>query len=332
MNTATITHKERLEICISGLKPDRTPVSLWRHFPVDDQDPQKLAEATINFQDTYDFDFIKVTPASSYCIRDWGVEDRWEGNTEGTRVYTKRIIQNPDDWTNLKILEPNQGYLGQQLECLQLLRKKYSPGTPIIQTIFNPLAQAKNLAGNDVLVAHLREFPEAVHEGLKTITNSILRFIDELINMQLDGIFYAVQHAQYPIISEDEFAVFSKPYDLEILNLTKSLWFNLLHLHGTRVMFNQVKDYPITALNWHDQSTPPSLSEAQKLYPGIVCGGLRQWETMALGTPQQVLYESRNAIRETDGEKFILGTGCVTPIIAPHGNILAVKQAASEAV
>ena len=28
----------------------------------------------------YDFDLVKVTPASSFCLRDWGAEDRWTGN------------------------------------------------------------------------------------------------------------------------------------------------------------------------------------------------------------------------------------------------------------
>jgi uroporphyrinogen decarboxylase len=32
-----INHRQRLETCLSGEIPDRMPVALWRHFPVDDQ-------------------------------------------------------------------------------------------------------------------------------------------------------------------------------------------------------------------------------------------------------------------------------------------------------
>ena len=56
-----ITHRQRLETCLTGQKPDRTPVALWRHFPVDDQTPEGLAAATLNFQSTFDFDLVKVT-------------------------------------------------------------------------------------------------------------------------------------------------------------------------------------------------------------------------------------------------------------------------------
>jgi len=67
------THRERMERVILGEKPDRIPISFWRHFPIDDQTPEGLAKALIDFQKRYDFDFVKVTPSSSFCLYDWGV-------------------------------------------------------------------------------------------------------------------------------------------------------------------------------------------------------------------------------------------------------------------
>jgi uroporphyrinogen decarboxylase len=100
MNNA-LNHRQRLETCLSGETPDRVPVALWRHFPVDDQAPDSLAAATAAFQRQYDFDLIKVTPASSFCVKDWGVQDQWQGNPEGTRAYTHYPVQNPEDWSRL---------------------------------------------------------------------------------------------------------------------------------------------------------------------------------------------------------------------------------------
>ena len=85
----SLTARERLQACIKNDPAlDRAPVALWRHFPVDDQGPETLAAATLDFQHSYDFDLVKVTPASSFSIKDWGAEDAWEGSTEGTRRYT----------------------------------------------------------------------------------------------------------------------------------------------------------------------------------------------------------------------------------------------------
>ena len=156
-----ITHRERLKAALSGEKTDRLPVALWRHFPVDDQSPERLAAATLNYQRTYDFDLVKVTPASSYCVKDWGAEDKSEGNTEGTRRYTKRVIQEPRDWENLSILSPSAPHLAGQLACLRLVRAGLDPETPMLQTVFSPLSQAKYLAGNDRLLVHIRNYPEA---------------------------------------------------------------------------------------------------------------------------------------------------------------------------
>ena len=117
-------------------------------------------------------------------------------------------------------------------------------------------------------------------------------------------------------------------YDRPIIEAAGSLWLNLLHLHGDEVMFEVVKDYPVQVVNWHDREGSPSLQQAQTEFSGAVCGGLRQWDTMVLGTPEQVRAEAEDAIRQTGGRRFILGTGCVLPTTAPYGNIQAARKAA----
>lgn len=87
-----ISNRERLEASLSAGHLNRVPVILWRYFPMDDQDPLRLAQATIQFQKQFDFDAVKVTPTSSFCVKDWGVKDIWRGSSEGTRDYIKHPI------------------------------------------------------------------------------------------------------------------------------------------------------------------------------------------------------------------------------------------------
>jgi uroporphyrinogen decarboxylase len=47
---------------------------------------------------------------------------------------------------------------------------------------------------------------------------------------------------------------------------------------------------------------------------------------MVRGTPEQVRAEAQKAIEETGGRRFILGTGCVTPITAPRANLRAARE------
>jgi uroporphyrinogen decarboxylase len=324
--TEKLTPRARMEACLGDTHLDRVPVALWRHFPVDDQYPENLAAATINFQRNFDFDFVKVTPASSFCVKDWGVQDVWQGSSEGTRNYHTYAIHKPEDWLKLAQLDVRQGYLGAQLNCLKLIVNELGPQIPTIQTVFNPLSQAKNLVSRDSLLVHLRRYPEAVEAGLNIISEVTYQFVRELKSIGVAGIFYAVQHAQFGLLSEKEYLHFGKQFDLKVLEAAQELWLNVLHLHGEDVMFDLFTDYPVQVINWHDQDTPPSLTKALKKFPGVVCGGLRREKTMVLGIPADVNNEARQAIRETGGKRFILGTGCVVPIIAPYGNLLAARQ------
>ncbi len=324
--TTKMTKRERLEAAFAGQAVDRPPVALWRHWPVDDQYGDELARAALVFQHTFDFDFIKVTPSSNYSVTAYGVESQWAGNQEGTRTKGPGIIKSPEDWLKLKPLDPHEGLLGEVLKANKIIGNTVREETPFIQTIFNPLSQAKNMA-RDRLLSDIRRHPDAVKAGLATITESIIRFIQELKKTGTAGIFLATQHATYDLLAEEEYRKFCYKPDQKILKATEGMWFNLLHLHGVNVMFNLVAEYPVHAINWHDVETPPSLAEARSQTDKALCGGLRQWETMVRGTPESVEAEAKAAIEATGGKGFILGTGCVTPITAPTSNILAARKA-----
>lgn len=320
------THRERIQACLNGETADRPPIALWRHFPEDDQNPETLAAATLKFQETYDFDIVKVTPASSFAIKDWGAEDEWRGNPEGSRDYTKRVIQKPQDWETLQPLDPiSSPHLSGQLACLRSIRQNLRPETPVIQTIFNPLAQAKNLAGNDLLLEHIRQYPEAVMQGLKTITKTTSRFIEAARETGIDGVFYAIQHAQASMLELDEYKSIALLFDQRTLGAAEGLWCNMLHLHGSDVYFSLFRLFNFPIINWHDRESRPTLAEAQSLFKGVVCGGIRQ-DTLASGNQAQVRAEAKEAIEETRGRRFILGTGCAVPYNAPHENILAARR------
>lgn len=321
------SRRDRLEAVARGEQADRTPVALWRHFPMDDQSAEELARSQVAFQQTYDFDFMKVTPSSSFCVDDWGVRTRYEGNTEGTRTYLGRRIENPEDWYTLQVRDPRAGSLGRQIKCLKLIGQEVGDGTPFIQTIFNPISQARYLAGDERLLTHLRTHPDAVRAGLQTITTTTAGFVDEVCKTGAAGIFLAVQFASHRLLTREEYGRFGEPFDRQVLDaLSRDAWWNVLHLHGQDVMFDLLADYPVQAINWHDRETSPTLAEAMERTSLALIGGLRQWETMVRGAPADVFAEVQDAIEQTGGRRLIIGTGCVTPIVAPMGNLRAARH------
>ncbi len=319
------TKRERLEAAIAGERADRCPVALWRHFPVDDQDPLTLAEAHLEFQAVYDFDLIKITPASSFSVKDWGVEDAWKGDPEGTRAYTRYVVNEAGDWARLRPRRADRGSLANQVRCLGILQDRIGLDVPYLQTIFSPLTQAKHLAGEARLMEHLRREPAAVEAGLETITRSTLAFLEAARACGIAGVFYAAQQATYRLMDRAGYARFGEPYDRRLLEAASGLWLNMLHLHGEAVMFDVAVTYPVQVINWHDRETSPTLGEARRMTKKALCGGLRRWETMVLGTPEAVRSEAAEAMRATAGRGFVLGTGCVVPVVAPRANLRAAR-------
>ena len=326
--SATMTKRERLQATVKGHPVDRPAVALWRHFPGDDQRPDDLAAATMSWQAQYDWDFIKVSPSSSFCLVDWGVEDRWVGGDEGTREYTRRVVRRPEDWAELPALDIRRASrLQGQLRCLELIGDAAGQEVPFIQTIFSPLSQAKNLSGNDRLLVHLRQAPELVRSGLETITETTIQFVQACTRTGIAGIYYAVSMATYGLMSEAEYRAYGEPYDRRILAAVEACWFNMVHLHGSDIMFDLVAGYPGQALNWHDRETPPSLAEGLRLFPGAVSGGVARWDDLLRGDPDDVRERCMDAIQQTGGQRLILSSGCVAPVNAPFSNLRAVRQA-----
>lgn len=323
-----MTKRERLAAAVRGEATDRPLVALWRHFPTDDQDAEQLARSAAAFQQQYDWDLLKLTPASHGSVADWGVTAAYCGHAEGTSTYLTRRVHDPRDWRALPPLDPQAGALGLQLAALRRARALVGPDVPLLATVFSPLAQAKHLCGDMLEVLHLRRHRDDLLCGLETICATTERFVALALAAGADGIFYAVQHASAALLSEQEYREVARPLDLRVLAAAARASFNMLHLHGLHTYFDLVADYPIHGLNWHDRETDPDLGAGARRFPGLVVGGLSQRDLVE-GTPAQVRALAAQAAAATDG-RLCLSTGCVMPTTAPWGNIRALRAAAGD--
>src|SRR5690606_19632754 len=133
--------------------------------------------------------------------------------------------------------------------------------TPYIQTIFSPLAQLKNIAGQETLTLHMRQNAGQIHHALQTVADTTVRFINAAKKRGIAGIFYAVQHATYRLMSEAEYQVSGRLYGLSVLSAVSYLWLNVLHLHSSHGMSQLNAYYPVQIVNWHDRKSCPSVAE-----------------------------------------------------------------------
>jgi uroporphyrinogen decarboxylase len=310
-------------------RPSRPLVSLWRHWPDEDQHPARLGAAHVHFQRRYDFDFVKFTPSATDVVEDWGVETAFSGDPHGTRDVVGRHLTDAEQWAELRPRDERSSRLYAQLDALRLARAELGPAVPILQTVFSPLTIARKLAG-DAVVEHLRRHPESLRAGLETIVADLRRFVERSFDAGADGLFFVTQAATHDLLTDDEHRQFGVPYDLRLLEVARTRTpFLILHAHGSSLMFDQLLGYDLPALNWHDRSVGPSIAQMRARFPGLLLGGIDEWGTLVEGPPRRVRAEVEDALAQAGGRPICLSAGCVIGYRTPDRYIRAARAAVS---
>lgn len=318
---------ERIKAALNKEAVDRVPVSVWMHYPADDQDAFALAETQAAFQRVYDLDFIKLMPFGLYSAQDWGCQVKFFCDETRSPIVRKHAIAKVEEWNELEVLPPYFGNWGQATQLARAVGKLVGDKVPFVQTVFSPLTTACKLAGARVYT-DLRENGAVVHRALEAITETTLGFIRENAKAGIAGIFYATQSACSDFLTWEEYREFGRRYDLQLLEeANKFGWFNILHIHGKNIMFREIADYPVHALNWHDRYEYPSLREARQLTDKCLLGGLNEKGPISFGAPAEVARQVAATIEEAGERGLIIGPGCVASPDAPPQNIYAARLA-----
>jgi uroporphyrinogen decarboxylase len=320
--------RQRIRAALNYEPVDRIPLSLWRHYHCEDRTPEGLAETTLTLARTYDLDLVKLTPCGLYAVEDWAGERIVYPNTDHDAPYLHAsAVRGPAGWRRLTALEPTQGTLGRELTAIRFVTEGLAEGgTPFMMTVFSPLTLAFKLAGDDV-VEHLRGHPGDLHAGLQTLAQTTVRFARAALAAGADGLFFATQMASPRWLSAAEYAEFGERYDLAVLEaLSTASAITVLHLHGRDVYFDLVNRYPVHAVSWHNQETPPHLSDARQRTDRAFITGLDR-ELLEYGPESAIQSQVRQAVAQTEGRGLILAPSCVIPTTTLPAHLQAVRDA-----
>ena len=320
-------HWQRVEAAIAGEAVDRPPIALWRHFPEDDQDPGKLVEHTLAWQQRWDFDLVKFMPSGTYGVEDWGAVSAYQGQANGARAVVKPAVARTQDWLAIRDLDVRTGVYGRQNQALREAARRLEGRVPLLQTVFSPLTTARKLA-TDRLFADLRRAPEVLHRALRVITDVTIRFARDALDAGAHGVFLATQLASHRLLRADEYGEFGKAYDREVLQaLAGKARLSMLHVHGDDIMFDELADYPVAMLNWHDRIAEPTLGTAAARFPRMLVGGLNENGALIRGELAAIDAEVRDALTQTGGRRIMIGPGCVVPVAVTDAALEAALRA-----
>lgn len=327
-----MTKRERIQAALRGEKVDRVPCCFWRHWPVDDQYPETLAENALDYYQRFDFDFIKIPPSYTFITEDYGTKHEYRagqigGLSFGEREFTQRVVKKAEDWERIEPLDITKGAYGKQLKCLKIVLQKRPADTPVVHTMFNPMAMAHQLAGEEMFLVFMRRHPQKVEKALAALTETCASFAAAVVKAGADGIFLSTNTASLELMSAEEYKHFGRAGDLKVLAAAKGGWFNTLHVHGKHPMFAEMADYPVQVMNWHDRTAVPGMAEASKIFKGTLMAGVDQNGTLHLGTPGEVEAQVKDAIKQMSGRRLIVAGGCTYPLTVPEGNLKAARRA-----
>jgi uroporphyrinogen decarboxylase len=284
VRAAGLTSRERVARALDGREVDRPPISLWNHFGLEKEPPERHAEATLAFHRSYGTDVVKVMSDFPYP-RPQGA---W---------YELQDIANP---------------FPAQIRALELVRQGLDGRAFFVETIFNPWNVAEKLSSPAEVKRLQAEKPQQLLDALTVIAKAEASHARQAVAAGADGIFLAVANAQEGILTPDEYARFSEPFDRIVLEAVREAPLNILHLHGDKVYLERFYEgWPARAINYSRHATGVSLAAVRARYPGVLMGGIDETRYRSLDSPTlRAQYESA---RTEAGPRYILTPGCSVP-------------------
>lgn len=325
--------RERVMAALHGAPVDRPPVSFWGHVYHRESSAAELVEATLERWRTFRWDWIKLNPRRHYHAEPWGTRFRYSGRPNEKPVLEDWPIRSGADWATVTERPATMGALGEQIDAVRMLRAGVPHDTPIIATVFTPLAILREMVPQPAqLRADLDTHPEAVRGALAGVTATFERLVPELLAAGADGIFFAtVDWATEDLLTADQYRSWARPTDLRLLRAAAGAAFNVLHVCKRRNLLAAVADYPVHAFSWAaTDPTNPSLADGLRMFKGAVMGGVSHEGPLQESGPAGALVELRRAFEQTGGRRWLAAPGCSIPPATPDANLLALRAAVEE--
>ena len=308
-----MSKKERFRAAIAGEEVDHISVSVWLHLASEHLPGVEAARLHLAYYRAYDWDYLKVMHDYRFPLPGGLAELRTE--------------------RELEMLEPvglQAENFKQQLELYAALLPELSEEVALIETLFDPLqtlVRACGVSVRHVIFGH----PEADHQALEAVTQSLVTYIEELKRRGVDGLFYSINGAVQPAAGGFPDAIwkeFVDPYNRRILNAAQGM-LRIAHVHGFDLAIERVLDYPVEAWSWSHYNSAPTLAEMRKLSGACLFGGINEVE-MAHQTEGELAVDMTNAVKEAGPRKLVLGPGCTVPPDTAYHLLRAARQTARE--
>jgi uroporphyrinogen decarboxylase len=151
--------------------------------------------------------------------------------------------------------------------------------------------------------------------AMQRITDVLCALAESYVKAGVDSIYYAALGGEYEFFTDEEFAKWIKPFDLQIMKAIKDAGgYCFLHICKDNLNMERYRDYvPYTdVVNWGVYEAPLGLQEGRELFGGkTIMGGLPNHHGVLVNGSSEEIEEEIKKIAESFGRKgLILGADC----------------------
>lgn len=301
-----MTKKERVIAAIRGQETDVAPCGFSLHFPKEEAYGDRAVEAHLRFFEETDTDILKIM-------------------NENLVPYMGEINQG-SDYRLVGEMTMEDPFMKAQTQLTEKILKRCDRDAFILGTLhgvtasaIHPLEKMDPSASYDQVrekLCHLlREDTRTVLDGMQRITDVMCRLAETYIKMGVDGIYYAALGGETRFFTDEEFAAWIRPFDLQIMKTVKDAGgYCFLHICKDQLNMERYRGYGEYAdvVNWGVYEAPYSLEEGRRLFPGTaIMGGMANRSGVLADGPAEAVRQEVHRILEDFGKTgFILGADC----------------------
>ena len=298
--------RERVLACMNHLTVDRPPVGFWFHF----SDEQKMGAACVQAHLDY-YNHVDVDLAKIMC--------------DGYFDYPNPLaqsVQKASDWYHLKPLGKNHPFLREQVDRAKAVKDGLKDDMCVFYNVFAPFSSIRYGTSDELVMAHLREDPQAVAYALGIIAEDNSTLCELLMTEAgCDGIYYCVQGGEKDRMTGETYRAYITPSDKAVLShANKFSPYNILHCCGWAGIPNRLEnwqDYPAKVINWAVFIEEMDLVRGRAFFGGkTVLGGCDNRKTGVLYTGSKAEVQSfvRKLVFSSDQDTgYMIGADCTLP-------------------
>lgn len=279
------------------------PCGLWMHFPASCAIGEASTMAHLEYYSKTNVSVMKLM------------------NEHPMKFSIK--IECADDWGLLDVQSIDECVYDDFISEIKEFRKRIGGDAFLIVTIHGVLVSACHATDGmghfpdlkNTVTMHLKEKPEVVTKGLKSIGAVLEKLCSRCFDAGADGIYYAALGGEENRFTESMYRTYVSPIEKRILESCKKKGFVFLHVCKDNPRLSMFSDYPCDVVNWDEHRGLYSIEDGMKLFPGkVILGGFdNKRGVLFSGSDDDVIRHIKDVFKCVGRGRIMIGADCTLP-------------------